>query len=136
MKRAVFGTHHSISEAHLPRYLAEWDFKWNARKIIDGERAAKAKALPALAAADDRSTSGWGQAGRRTPGLAPEVDDPADPMRRRQDATAAGPDWRQKGGCYGSAAIVRGHSAAIYIARFDLDPEVFCIDAHQARDQG
>ena len=22
MKRAVFGTHHSISEAHLPRYLA------------------------------------------------------------------------------------------------------------------
>ncbi len=40
MKRAVFGTHHSISEAHLPRYLAEWDFKWNTRKINDGERAA------------------------------------------------------------------------------------------------
>jgi transposase-like protein len=40
MKRAVFGTHHSISEAHLPRYLAEWDFKFNARKISDGERAA------------------------------------------------------------------------------------------------
>lgn len=35
MKRAVFGTHHSISEAHLPRYLAEWDFS-------DGERAAAA----------------------------------------------------------------------------------------------
>ena len=42
MKRAVFGTHHSISEAHLPRYLAEWDFKWNTRKISDGERAAEA----------------------------------------------------------------------------------------------
>jgi transposase-like protein len=42
MKRAVFGTHHSISEVHLPRYLAEWDFKWNTRKISDGERAAKA----------------------------------------------------------------------------------------------
>ena len=40
MKRAVFGAHHSISEAHLPRYLAEWDFKWNTRKISDGERAA------------------------------------------------------------------------------------------------
>ena len=40
MKRAVFGTHHSISEAHLPRYLAEWDFKWNTRKMTDGERAA------------------------------------------------------------------------------------------------
>jgi transposase-like protein len=32
MKRAVFGTHHSISEAQLSRYLAEWDFKWNTRK--------------------------------------------------------------------------------------------------------
>ena len=40
MKRAVFGTHHSISEAHLTRYLAEWDFKWNTRKTTDGERAA------------------------------------------------------------------------------------------------
>jgi|SRR5450759_1881603 hypothetical protein len=40
MKRAVFGTHHSISEAHLPRYLAEWDFKWNTRKTSDSERAA------------------------------------------------------------------------------------------------
>jgi transposase-like protein len=40
MKRAVFGTHHSISEANLPRYLAEWDFKWNTRKMTDGERAA------------------------------------------------------------------------------------------------
>ncbi len=42
MKRAVFGTHHSISEAHLPRYLAEWDYKWNTRKMTDGERAALA----------------------------------------------------------------------------------------------
>jgi transposase-like protein len=42
MKRAVFGTHHSVSEAHLPRYLAEWDFKWNTRKLKDGERAALA----------------------------------------------------------------------------------------------
>jgi transposase-like protein len=42
MKRAVYGAHHSISEAHLPRYLAEWDFKWNTRKMKDGERAARA----------------------------------------------------------------------------------------------
>jgi hypothetical protein len=35
MKRAVFGTHHSISEAHLPRYLSEWDYKWNTRKMTD-----------------------------------------------------------------------------------------------------
>jgi transposase-like protein len=42
MKRAVYGAHHSISEAHLPRYLTEWDFKWNTRKMKDGERAALA----------------------------------------------------------------------------------------------
>jgi hypothetical protein len=42
MKRAVFGTHHSISEAHLSRYLAEWDFKWNTRNLTDGERATTA----------------------------------------------------------------------------------------------
>jgi len=42
MKRAVFGTHHSISQAHLHRYLVEWDFKWNTRKVKDGERAALA----------------------------------------------------------------------------------------------
>lgn len=42
MKRAVYGTHHSVSEAHLARYLAEWDFKWNTRRITDGERAAAA----------------------------------------------------------------------------------------------
>jgi transposase-like protein len=40
MKRAVYGTHHSVSEAHLHRYLAEWDFKWNTRRMSDGERAA------------------------------------------------------------------------------------------------
>lgn len=42
MKRAVFGTHHSVSEAHLSRYLNEWDFKWNTRKISDGERTTAA----------------------------------------------------------------------------------------------
>ena len=26
----------------MPRYLAEWDFKLNTRKMKDGERAAKA----------------------------------------------------------------------------------------------
>jgi hypothetical protein len=34
------GTHHSVSEAHLHRYLVEWDFKFNTRKLKDGERAA------------------------------------------------------------------------------------------------
>jgi transposase-like protein len=42
MKRAVFGAHHNVSEAHLHRYLVEWDFKWNTRSLKDGERAAVA----------------------------------------------------------------------------------------------
>ena len=45
MKRAVFGAHHSISEAHLPRYLVEWDFKWNTRKLKTGNvRRSRSKA--------------------------------------------------------------------------------------------
>jgi transposase-like protein len=31
-----------VNTAHLPRYLTEWDFKWNTRKMKDGERAARA----------------------------------------------------------------------------------------------
>ncbi len=42
MKRAVYGTHHAISEAHLFRYLTKWDFKYNTRHLTDGERAALA----------------------------------------------------------------------------------------------
>ena len=38
LKRGVNGTYHRISEAHLHRYLAEFDFRYNARTISDGER--------------------------------------------------------------------------------------------------
>jgi hypothetical protein len=44
-KRGVIGTYHHISEQHLDRYLAEFDFRYNNRSglgIEDGERAAKA----------------------------------------------------------------------------------------------
>jgi hypothetical protein len=40
LKRGVYGTFHSISEAHLHRYLAEFDFRANTRDLSDGERAA------------------------------------------------------------------------------------------------
>lgn len=40
LKRGVFGTFHNISEAHLHRYLAEFDFRANTRDMSDGERAA------------------------------------------------------------------------------------------------
>jgi transposase-like protein len=40
LKRGVYGTFHSISEAHLHRYLAEFDFRANTRKLTDAERGA------------------------------------------------------------------------------------------------
>jgi transposase-like protein len=40
LKRGVYGTFHNISEAHLHRYLAEFDFRANTRDMNDGERAA------------------------------------------------------------------------------------------------
>ena len=40
LKRGVYGTFHSISEAHLHLYLAEFDFRANTRDLDDGERAA------------------------------------------------------------------------------------------------
>lgn len=38
-KRAVYGNFHHVSEAHLHRYLAEADFKYNNRSVSDAERA-------------------------------------------------------------------------------------------------
>lgn len=42
LKRGIYGTFHSISRKHLHRYLAEFEFRYNARKITDGERVARA----------------------------------------------------------------------------------------------
>lgn len=38
LKRGVVGTFHSISEKHLPLYLAELDHRWNQRNVTDGQR--------------------------------------------------------------------------------------------------
>ena len=38
LKRGVYGTFHSLSEAHLHRYLAEFDFRHNTRAMSDAER--------------------------------------------------------------------------------------------------
>ncbi|HLG85990.1 MAG TPA: IS1595 family transposase [Alphaproteobacteria bacterium] len=38
LKRGVYGNFHHVSEAHLHRYLAEADFKYNHRKASDAER--------------------------------------------------------------------------------------------------
>jgi len=39
-KRGIYGTFHHVSEAHLHRYLGEFDFRYNNRKVTDAERAA------------------------------------------------------------------------------------------------
>lgn len=44
-KRGIVGVYHHVSEAHLKRYLAEFDFRYNERSglgVSDGERADKA----------------------------------------------------------------------------------------------
>lgn len=40
LKRGVYGAFHSVSEAHLSRYLSEFDFRYNRRDMTDAERAA------------------------------------------------------------------------------------------------
>ncbi len=38
LKRSLDGTHHHVSTAHLPRYLAEFDFRYTTRKLSDSAR--------------------------------------------------------------------------------------------------
>ncbi len=45
LKRGIIGVYHHVSEAHLKRYLAEFDFRYNERAklgVNDGERAVRA----------------------------------------------------------------------------------------------
>jgi hypothetical protein len=44
LKRGIVGTYHHVSEQHLKRYLAEFDFRYNERSALgvnDKERAAR-----------------------------------------------------------------------------------------------
>jgi transposase-like protein len=38
LKRGIIGTFHHVSEKHLHRYLREFEFRWNSRKVTDGAR--------------------------------------------------------------------------------------------------
>lgn len=38
LKRGITGTYHHISQQHLDRYLAEFNFRYNSRKVEDGIR--------------------------------------------------------------------------------------------------
>ncbi len=45
LKRGVMGTYHHWSKKHLHRYLAEFDFRWNHRKVSDSDRTLEAIAI-------------------------------------------------------------------------------------------
>lgn len=38
LKRAVYGTWHSVSRHHLGRYVGEVKYRWNTRQVDDGQR--------------------------------------------------------------------------------------------------
>ena len=38
LKRGIIGAFHSVSKRHLHRYAAEFEFRWNHRKVNDHER--------------------------------------------------------------------------------------------------
>src|SRR5947207_12390068 len=42
LKRGITGTFHQVSKKHLPLYLAEFDHRFNHRKVSDGERTVSA----------------------------------------------------------------------------------------------
>lgn len=42
IRRGVIGTFHNVSRKHLPNYLNEFQFRWNTRKMDDGQRVARA----------------------------------------------------------------------------------------------
>ena len=55
LKRGITGTYHHVSQQHLKRYLAEFDFRYNERsslgvsddeRAVKASRASKASALP------------------------------------------------------------------------------------------
>jgi transposase-like protein len=42
LKRGLHGIYHSVSKKHLHRYISEFDFRWNTRKLNDGDRTVQA----------------------------------------------------------------------------------------------
>jgi transposase-like protein len=40
LKRGIYGTYHQVGKHHLHRYLSEFDFRYNSRKMSDADRTA------------------------------------------------------------------------------------------------
>jgi transposase-like protein len=41
LKRGLIGTFHHVGEQHLQRYVTEFDYRWNNRKVADKDRSDK-----------------------------------------------------------------------------------------------
>ncbi len=39
LNRGINGVYHHVGKQHLHRYLSEFDFRYNSRKMKDGERS-------------------------------------------------------------------------------------------------
>ena len=49
LKRGVYGTYHHVSQQHLKRYLAEFDFRYNEREALGVDDATRmAKSIPGI----------------------------------------------------------------------------------------
>jgi hypothetical protein len=42
IKRGLLGTFHAVSKEHLHRYCDEFAFRWDTRKLSDGQRVSEA----------------------------------------------------------------------------------------------
>ena len=42
LKRGLYGTYHAVSDRHLHRYVTEFQYRYNTRKMNDGDRVTKA----------------------------------------------------------------------------------------------
>lgn len=59
LKRGMYGTFHSVTKRHLHRYVSEFEFRYNNRKLDDGART-----VAAIQAADGKRLTYKSQVGR------------------------------------------------------------------------
>ena len=76
LKRGVYGTFHHISEAHLHRYLAEFDFRYSNREKVGVDDTGRAELAVMGAKGSASPTQRLVTQGRLRPGSLP-------PRRRR-----------------------------------------------------
>src|SRR5437870_6387733 len=61
LKRGIIGTFHQVSKKHPPLYLAEFDHRYNHRKVTDGVRT-----ISALKMAEGKRLTGGVTASRKS----------------------------------------------------------------------